>query len=62
MCHVSPASTRRTTAAVVTVWVLGLLLVLGLWQGAQASCGDEGAAQAAGVCVTDADTGTTGSG
>jgi CHASE2 domain-containing sensor protein len=38
---VSSATTRRTIAAVVTVWVLGLLLVLGLWQRVEAACGDE---------------------
>jgi hypothetical protein len=47
---VSPAATRRTLAAVVTVWVLGLLLVLGMWQRVEAACGD-GSAPAPAECT-----------
>jgi hypothetical protein len=50
---VSPAATRRTLAAVVTVWVLGLLLVLGLWQRVEAACGDETAPVAAECTAVD---------
>jgi hypothetical protein len=35
---VTPARTRRTVAAVVTVWLFGLLLVLGMWQQVDAAC------------------------
>lgn len=55
----TPAATRRTTAAVVTVWVVGLLLVLGLWQSVEASCGDEAAARAPAHCAAEVDASTT---
>jgi hypothetical protein len=57
---VSPAATRRTLAAVVTVWVLGLLLVLGLWQRVEATCGDE-AAPVPAECTAAAATDSAGS-
>jgi hypothetical protein len=51
---VTPAATRRTIAAVVTVWILGLLLVLGMWQRVDAACQD--AADPAAACLAPPET------
>ncbi|MEX0836372.1 MAG: hypothetical protein WD010_09790 [Nitriliruptor sp.] len=49
----SPARTRRTVATIVAVWLVGLLLVLGLWQRVDAACGPDGAGfEAATDCNT----------
>jgi hypothetical protein len=56
---VSPAATRRTLAAIVTVWVLGLLLVLGLWQRVEAACGDEAAPSAECTAALGTDSSTS---
>jgi hypothetical protein len=52
---VTPAATRRTIAAVVTVWILGLLLVLGMWQRVDASCGEHATERPTSGCATPDD-------
>ncbi|MEX1177792.1 MAG: hypothetical protein WEB09_04965 [Nitriliruptor sp.] len=49
----STTRTRRTITAIVVVWILGLLLVLAMWQRVDAACGEGGQAPATAVdCVT----------
>jgi hypothetical protein len=56
---VTPAATRRTLAAVVTVWVVGLLLVLGMWQRVDAACDAEPTAEASVACSQGSGLGDT---
>jgi hypothetical protein len=56
---VPPASSRRTIAAMVTVWILGLFLVLGLWQRVDAACDEHATDRPATGCATTPDDVTT---